>query len=210
MEMEVSKNKIMKILITTCFIIFLLSGFAQDTSTVWTQQEIDTANTADTCSNLNQIEKNAIKYFNLARLFPQKFAAVEIPGYYGTKKYGDYIKGSPYLVTLKEQLDTLSPLPILLPIDSMISNARCFAIEMGDSGYTGHERVNCRKEKKYAECGSFGMDTGKDIVMQMLIDHNIESLGHRKNCLNPRYSKIGLALHTHTEWGHCCIIELMD
>ena len=91
----------------------------------------------------------------------------------------------------------------------MTSNARCFAREMGESGYTGHERVDCKKEKKYAECCSFGMDTGKDIMMQMLIDHNIESLGHRNNCVNPRYTKIGLTLHTHKEWGHCCVIELM-
>jgi hypothetical protein len=212
MEMEV--NAKFKYLYVRTFLTILLTfvfvyGVSQDSSLKWTKTELDTSRTADTCSNLTQIEKDAIMYFNLVRLFPSKFAKVEIPGYFGTKKYGDYIKGSPYIVSLSEHLDTIQPLPLLTPVDSMIENAKCFSKEMGESGYTGHDRINCKKENKYAECGSFGMDTGKDIVMQMLIDHNIESLGHRKNCLNPTYTKIGLSLHTHTEWGHCCIIELM-
>lgn len=199
----------MKITLIITILLLALAHGAQDNNLVWSKSELDSAKTADTCAALNGVEKDAVMYFNLARMYPKKFARIEIPGYYGTKKYGDYIKGSPYIVTLTEMLDTIAPLPALTPIDSMISNARCFAVEMGDAGYTGHERVNCKKEKKYAECSSFGMDTGKDIVMQMLIDHNIESLGHRKNCLNPSYTKIGLALHSHTEWGHCCVIELM-
>lgn len=199
----------MKTLSTFLLFLIFCSSFSQNEKLIWSTSELDSAKTGDTCSYLNAVEKDAIMYLNLARLFPKKFAKIEIPGYYGTKKYGDYLKDSPYIVTLIAMLDTIAPLPVLIPVDSMTANARCFAIEMGESGYTGHERVNCKNEEKYAECCSFGMNTGKDIIMQMLIDHNIESLGHRKNCLNPRYTKIGLALHTHTEWGHCCVIELM-
>ena len=199
----------MKHLLTLLLFAISYVYYAQHNDLKWTQIELDSANTADSSLILNQVEKDAVKYLNLARLFPKKFAQIELPGYHGTKKYGDYIKGSPYITTLANHLDTIKPMSRLIPIDSMIENARCFAIEMGDSGYTGHERINCKEESKYAECSSFGMDTGKDIMMQMLIDHNIESLGHRKNCLNPKFQYIGLALHTHTEWGHCCVIELM-
>ncbi len=199
----------MKTILLTTFLLLSFSLLAQDNKLSWSKPELDSAKTADTCQFLNAIEKDAIMYLNLARLFPQKFAKIELSGYYGTKKYGDYLKDSPYIISLQQMLDTIQPMSRLIPVDSMAENAKCFAIEMGDSGYTGHERIKCAKEKKYAECCSFGMNTGKDIMMQMLIDHNIESLGHRKNCLNVTYTKIGLALHTHTEWGHCCVIELM-
>jgi hypothetical protein len=195
------------------FIIFLIMFissfiFAQNNNQEWTTEELQSAKTGDTCSFLEPIEKDVVMYLNLARMYPKKFKVIELKGYYGTKKYGDYLKGSPYITSLEEMLDTLVPMNALIPSDSMTSYSKCFAKEMGASGTVGHERINCPKINKYAENCSFGMTNGKDIVMQMLIDHNIVGLGHRINSLNPRYLYIGVAFDKHKEWGECCVMNL--
>jgi hypothetical protein len=199
----------MRIVIALFFLFLVTWTFGQSPNIKWTSTELDSAKTADTCSYLITEEKDAVMFLNLARLYPNKFKELELKNYFGTKKYGDYLKGSPYIITLENHLDSMKPLPRLIPNDTMSQNAACFANEMGISGYVGHERVHCDRNKYYTEMCSYGMDNGKDIIMQMLIDHNIESLGHRNNCLNYNYTKIGLSMHIHKEWGHCCVIELM-
>lgn len=191
------------------FIVLLLStlvGFGQGE---WSEEELATAKTADSCEYLSGVEKDAIMYLNLARLFPRKFKEIELSGYYGTKKYGDYLKESPWIASLDSTLDTLTSMQALVPDTALYSHAKCFAAEMGDAGTTGHERVSCPKEKKYGECSSFGMDNGKDIMMQMLIDHNITGLGHRLQCLEPQNKWVGLSVHSHKEWETCCVINLL-
>ncbi|CAG5076568.1 CAP domain-containing protein [Parvicella tangerina] len=196
-----------KRIVFIALIIFL--GVIARSQEEWSQEELTAAKTADTCEYLSAIEKDAVMYLNLARLFPQKFKELELKGYYGTEKYGDYLKDSPWIASLDSTLDTLSAMVALIPDTALFNHAKCFAKEMGDAGTTGHERVNCPKNKKYGECSSFGMENGKDIVMQMLIDHNIAGLGHRKQCLDPKNKFIGLSMHTHTEWGTCCVINLL-
>jgi hypothetical protein len=194
----------------TIFIIALMIQFVSWGQNVeWTLAELDSAKTADSCEYLTGVEKDAIMYLNLARLFPQKFKEIELEGYFGTEKYGDYLKGSPWIATLDSTLDTLSAMPALQPDTALFNHAKCFAEEMGLAGTTGHDRINCTKNKKYGECSSFGMENGKDIMMQMLIDHNITGLGHRRQCLDPDNKFIGLSTHSHTEWGTCCVINLL-
>lgn len=193
------------ILCLTCFFSVTLIAQSPD----WTEEEMALAKTGDTCSYLTVIEKDAIMFLNLARLYPKKFKELELEGYFGTKKYGDYLKGSTWIASLDSTLDTLSPMVAVIPDTALFNHAKCFVVEMGDAGTTGHERVNCPKNKKYGECSSFGMENGKDIIMQMLIDHNISGLGHRIQCLDPKNKLIGLCTHTHTEWGTCCVINFL-
>lgn len=193
-------------------IIFALTSVfisAQQEQLKWTSEEINLAKTADTCSYLTANEKDAIMYLNLARMYPQKFKEIELKGYFGTKKYGDYLKGSPWITSLEATLDTISSANPLVPDTALFFHAKCFSAEMGEAGTTGHERVNCPRNNKYGECSSFGMDNGKDIIMQMLIDHNITGLGHRLQCLDPANQRIGLSIHSHTEWGECCVINFI-
>ena len=53
------------------------------------------------------------------------------------------------------------------------------------------------------------MHTGKDIVMQLLIDHDVPSLGHRINCLNKEYTKIGVSVQPHIKWDICAVIDMI-
>lgn len=184
----------------------LLSGiisFGQN----WTDEQIDSADVAKDIEYLSESEKDAIMYINLARLYPKQFLQLELQDYYGTERYGEYLKESKFRKSLITKLKTMKPVQVLLFDSVLYDNAKCFAREMGESGYVGHKRKTC-KRGNYAECCSYGMDDGKDIAMQWLIDDKVASLGHRINCLNPSYSIIGLSAYTHKLHGFCAVAEL--
>lgn len=174
----------------------------------WTDAELQAANTAKEISQLSPAERDAILYLNLCRLYPKKFATLEVKSYTPPEKYGNYLENSPYKASLLQDLNSRQPTHALSFDTALYNNARCFAQELGNSGRTGHEHLSCKKGN-YAECLSYGMHTGKDIALQWLIDHDVESLGHRKICLDPAYHRIGLSVHSHTEWSKCAVAEII-
>ena len=194
----------MKQYLNLLFLFFCMVGHAQ----AWTPEQLAKANTGKDAIFLSTIEKETIKYINLARLYPKQFAKLEVENYTGTSKYPGYVKNSPQKKSLISFLNSTKSLVVLSPNKEMFENAKCWAIESGDKGIEGHTRIKCPK-KNFAECCSYGMENGRDIAMQWLIDDKVASLGHRKICLDPKYSKIGPAYHTHTKWGTCCVSEFI-
>ena len=194
----------MKKLVT--FIFLICFSFVQAQS--WTSTQLAKANTAANIGYLTTVEKECIMYINLCRLYPKEFLQNELLTYYGTDDYGDYLKDSEYRESLIDLLSNCAPLHALNFDDVLYRNALCFAKEQGASGEIGHRRKYC-EEGNYAECCSYGMSTAKDIAMQLLIDHNVPSLGHRENCLNSSYTKIGVSIQAHSKWGTCAIFELI-
>jgi len=174
----------------------------------WTAEQKAAASTAANADYLTQAEKDAIMYINLARLYPQDFARIELPNYGGPAKYGGYVKNSSYKQSLIQHLQGMTPVPALVFDPVLYENAKCFAREQGLDGSTGHTRKSCPKGN-YAENCSYGMDTGLDIALQWLIDHDVPSLGHRVNSLNKSYTKIGLSIHSHTVYGSCAVAEII-
>jgi hypothetical protein len=189
-------------------LLLLASLSLESNAQQWTPEQLNSASTANGISYLSQVEKEAIMYINLARLYPQLFRKIEMKDYYGPEKYGDYLKKSDYLKSLLVKLDTMKAVGVLVFAEALYENAKCFAAESGDAGLVGHTRIKCPKGN-YAECCSYGMETGKDIALQWLIDHDVQSLGHRENCLNPAYTKIGLSVHTHKEYGMCAVADMI-
>lgn len=190
------------------YLLFLLAYSITVSAQGWTNEQLNNANTASEINHLTSVEKDAIKYINLARLYPQDFVKYELQGYTGPSKYGDYLRNSPYIKSLENTLNNASAVGALFFDEAAYNNAKCFAIESGLAGTEGHTRINCAKGN-YAECCSYGMETGKDIVMQWLIDHNVPSLGHRINCLNKSYKKIGLSVQYHKRWGKCAVADMI-
>ena len=174
----------------------------------WSNKEILKADTAHGVKYLTTIEKEVIMYMNLCRLYPKKFLKIELSNYYGTETYKDYLKNSKYRESLINLLEHIKPVKALNFDINVYSDAKCLAIEQGEAGTTGHKRIKC-KDDNYAECCSYGMHTAKDIVMQLLIDHDVPSLGHRENCLNKEYSKIGVSIQPHKKWGVCAVIDMI-
>lgn len=175
----------------------------------WTAEEINSANTAANVPVLTQEEKEIIKYINLARMYPRKFADVEMENYFGGEKYGNMYANSMYRQSLINELRARNAVKPLYFNQEMYEYARCFAIESGRSGKTGHTRTTCPKGN-FAECCCYGSFSGREFVIELLIDDGVSSLGHRRNCLSSKYTKCGPSIYTHTHYKLCCVIDFTD
>lgn len=190
-------------------ILFLLIGlfgiqFAH--AQRWSEYQLEQANTASNISYLTYQEKEAIKYINLARLYPSQFADNEVRNYEMPSGYVAVTQS--YKNSLYRDLKSMKPVNALYFDETMYQYAKCFAKESGERGITGHTRSVCEKGN-FAEVCSYGMQTGRDIAMQWLIDDGVESLGHRINCLNGSYTKIGLSIHPHTVYKICAVADMI-
>lgn len=172
----------------------------------WTDAELQTANTGKNISYFNDVEKETLKYINLARLYPKKFGQLEIKDYTGTSYYVNYVKDSPFKQTLLSTLSTMNPVPALVPDLAMTEIADCFSAEQGKNGTRGHDRKKCPKGYA-AECIAYGMDTGRDAAIELLIDHRIASLGHRKTCLEKKHKVVGISFGTHKEDRYLTVLD---
>jgi len=185
------------------FFIALFSFCSQVASAqAWTTQEFESANTAKDVEILTSEEKEVIRYINLARLYPKKFAAIEITNSLADGSYSE----SGYINSLMNTLKHMKAVGALYFNDNMYKLAKCFAEESGASGYTGHNRKTCKKGYD-AECCSYGYETGRHITIQLLIDEGVPSLGHRRICLDNSMYTIGVNIHSHAKYVHCCVLD---
>jgi uncharacterized protein YkwD len=138
-----------------------------------------------------------------------KFAKIEVLPYFGPEKYGAYLKDSPYKESLLSDLKTTKPMNALIFDEELRELAICFALEQGVSGYMGHDRKKC--EGFYnAECIAYDMETGKDIAIQLLVDHDVPSLGHREACLDAKLTKIGIGFSRHKKASFCAVLDFLN
>jgi hypothetical protein len=191
---------------TICFLLLLICCTLINAQT-WTVKQLTKANTAKDITYLSSVEKECIMYLNLCRLFPQDFLKFELTNYVGNEQYGDYLKDSKYRKSLISTLESIKPINALTFDEDLYKNATCFSKEQGIAGTKGHTRIKCPKAGYAAECCSYGMSTAKDIVLQLLIDDRVTSLGHRKICLDAMYTKIGVSVGPHKEWGTCAVFD---
>jgi len=187
------------------FVLLLVSVCWSFQQPGWTEEELAMANTAKDANFLTQEEKDVFLYLNLARLYPKKFAEFEVKNYTPPAKYGDYLKNSPYVKSLIQELKKQKPLSVIYPDEEMYEEALCLVREQAKSGKMGHDRKKCPKTYR-GECCSYGMEAGRDIVMQLLIDHNVKSLGHRNICLGD-YSRMGTATGSHPKTGTFAVLD---
>lgn len=189
------------------FLVFGLILFCNCFCQEWTEAQLDSADTAKDITHLSDVEKDAILYINLARLYPQKFLVNELEDYVGTEKYGAFLKNSSYRKSLVKELQNRKPVGVLQFDERLYDYAKCFAKESGDAGAVTHKRRKCA-DGNFAECCSYGMETGRDIAMQWLIDDKVPDLGHRINCLNKDYSYVGISWHNHKKYIYCAVADM--
>ena len=63
-------------------------------------------------------------------------------------------------------------------------------------------------EKRIAENIAYGGYSARQIIIYLLIDDGIKNRGHRKNFLNPAFSKIGVATGKHPSFGTMAVMDL--
>ncbi len=189
-------------------IILFLIKFSLVNAQHWTKSQISKAYTVQNNPYLSQTEKGIVYYLNLCRLYPKEFLQHEVLPYYNnfmSKKCND----SKYCQSLINYLDTLTPMNVLYFDLDAYENAKCFAIEQGQAGTTGHDRINC-KAGGYFECCHYSSNTSAiHILVSLLVDEDVPSLGHRYNLMNRDLTKIGLSIQPHINYGLCTVIDML-
>ncbi|MBP5502746.1 MAG: CAP domain-containing protein [Bacteroidales bacterium] len=181
----------------------------------WDAEVFDRANTAKDVSYLSDDEKSVICLCNLARLNGTLFANTYLRDYVAEKS----IK-SDYVQTLIRDLQKVRDLPMLIPDLGLCTAAANHASDIGRTGRTGHKSSDGRDlikrfEKYFAngtvsENCSYGKAAPLDIVMQLLIDDGVESLGHRTVMLSKQYGAVGVSIAKHSVFQYNCVLDLYD
>ncbi|MEO7982754.1 MAG: hypothetical protein ABI688_01605 [Bacteroidota bacterium] len=170
-------------------------------STAWNDAKYMKCNTAAKVSYMTALEKELIYILNLARTNPQLFASTVIAKY--PARHTDYF------TSLLDTMQKLKPGKLLYPDSLCFSGAKCHAVNSGKEGYVGHTRSTeeCRMKWYYnGECCEYGHNKPLDIIMALLIDQDIISLGHRNICLGP-YKNIGVSFQPHTLYGYTTVLD---
>lgn len=114
---------------------------------------------------------------------------------YFNRTYEEETSNSFYYMSLFRKLAEMEPRNILKPDYQLFKTAECWAIEAGERGLKGHDRINCRKDYD-AEACDYSNNNGFDVVLNLLVDKFVPSLGHRKVLLG-NFSKMGAAIRPH-------------
>ncbi|MEI9943724.1 MAG: hypothetical protein WDN26_05830 [Chitinophagaceae bacterium] len=175
----------------------------------WNKPVYQKCNTAASASYMSQPEKEMVWILNMARLNPSLFLSTVV------KKYPQqtdkpWLKNVDEYKSLLDTMGGLKALPILFPDSLCWASAECHAIESGKKGYVGHTRqsTSCNKLKRfYGECCDYSNGDPLDMLMNLLIDQGVPSLGHRYICLGYYYNKIGISIQPHTAYGKNAVLD---
>jgi len=201
----------MKYFLTAAFLFLTVALFSQTLtvsplasySKIWNDKKYIICNTAANTAYLTHDEKEAIYILNLLRANPVLFTKTVLLKYPSVSGNGYLAEDSFYFISLVNTLKTMEPLGILYPDDKCFESAKYHAIASGITGYVGHERkTRDDKAKKYynGECCDYGHSDPLDIILSLLIDEGIPSLGHRDVFLS-NYTKIGVSMQPHKKYG---------
>src|SRR5437868_6587195 len=156
-----------------------LSQFSEQ----WNDLQYEACNTASTANYMSKTEQDVIWILNMARTYPQLFCETVVKKY---AKYSlnDELEATTWYKSLVETMATMQPVNLLEPNQDCYNSAQCHAYNSGVSGYEGHDRKgSCLAKQFYnGECCDYSNEDAIDIVMSLLIDENVPSLGHRMIC----------------------------
>ena len=177
-------------------------------STEWKKTEYQNCNTAKNTAYFTQDEKDVLWILNMARRNPQLFASTVVRNYPdSTEQFR--LKNVAEYKSLLTTLEKTKKLTMLVPDSLGWISAKCHALSSGLAGYVGHERQgNACKGKTFfnAECCDYGNNEPLDIIMNLLIDEDVPSLGHRDILLSD-YHKAGVSIQPHKTYGYNAVID---
>lgn len=212
--------KCLKIYFFTFFLALISNSFLLAQS-VWTEEEMNKANTAKNISYLTDEEKKVIQLMNLARMDGGRFYNTYIPWFIrlnNSTMQKQIEENNRFVKSLKSDLFKVNNLPLLYAEQSLFNAAQYHAHDMGKTGRIGHrssngdsfrdriERFTGVGYEKSENC-SYGFDSALGIVCQLLIDRDVEDLGHRKNILRQRNNSVGVAIRPHKQFKVNCVMD---
>ncbi len=181
-----------------------LSKFSKE----WSHPKYLDCNTAKNSSFLTQKEKQVIFILNLARTNPLLFLNSVVKRYPVISENPNLVNSS-YYKSLLVFLQNHSKLPTLQPDRNLFESARCHALNSGKIGYEGHDRQSekCKTVENFrGECCFYGPDDPLVIVMELLIDEDVPSFGHRDIFFTP-YTKIGVSIQPHVTYRWNSVLD---
>lgn len=182
--------------------VLLLTPFLQLTAQNQAQRDsllvMEYTKVTHPCGYLNDTEREVMHILNLARMYP--------------KWYLYFFLRSPQTEnerSLHQTMSSMKTIPEpLIPDSILFESARCHAQSSGKIGFIGHERKDKTCTENYGgECCEYGSNTAADIVLSLLIDEGVPSLGHRFICLSPSFGKIGVSMQPHKTYGTNTVLD---
>lgn len=159
-------------------------------------------NSAKNMGWLTPSEQKIYYYLNLARLNPRGFC-----NKYLIPKLSTWDSTNVYLLTLIDYMYEMKPRNAVVPDRKQYDNAKCHATTSGTLGYVGHDRQSKTCKSGFSgECCSYGLSDPLEIVLQLLIDDGVTSLGHRYICLG-WYEVCGIAMAPHKGYGTNVVMD---
>ncbi|WP_027000096.1 CAP domain-containing protein [Eisenibacter elegans] len=207
--------------------VWPLTSQAQDwTKYGWTDAEIKQCHTASEASYLSKAEREVIMLMNLARVYPQKFvknmqAMLKAESKNDQFGFASQDFQSSYYKSLVADLNKTTAMSPLLPLKELHQASLLHAKDMGKSGDIGHtgtngsempERVEMYYKGDYRRMGencAYGSDAPIDIVMDLLIDEDVPSLGHRKAILSKDFSHVGVSIQPHKVYRNNTVMNFL-
>ncbi len=186
----------------------------------WDIATLDTARNAD---YLSTVEKDVILEMNKARTNPSLYAELYITPRtkkFDGKVYNGTLMTNEGVAVVNECISYMKKakaLPVLNPEKGLSLAAQQHSSTQGETNQTGHTGVDgstpFTRIEKYGtfktagENISYGAMSGRDIVVQLLIDDGVSSRGHRKNIMNKDFSSSGVGFtKKHKTYGSVCVI----
>lgn len=180
-------------------------------STEWNDAKYLPCNTAATARYLTEEEKKTIYILNMARMNPVLFANTVIKQY-PDKGMATVKRSSSYYKSLLNTMLLLKPMKLLYPDSLCYRSALCHALTTGKKGTVTHDRSTneCRKQQYFsAECCHYGYNSAIDILLSLLIDEGVASLGHREICLGV-YNKLGVSIQPHLNYNYTAVLDFKN
>ncbi len=175
----------------------------------WADKKYDQCNTAAKETYLSAAEKELIWVLNMARTNPKLFCRTVVAPY--ARENNVDMESEVYYLSLMREMNKMGPLGILNADKACATSAACHAEWSGKTGYVGHDRRNgnCKNVEKHdGECCSYGETEPLSVIISLLIDENVPSLGHRHILLGA-YSGIGVAIRPHKGYRTNAVLDLI-
>jgi uncharacterized protein YkwD len=152
------------------------------------------------------LDKQVFDELNLARTQPAQYANI----------IAQYSNSAAAQEAVAELRNT-RPLSALSFSSCLARAAQDHVKDTGSKGIIGHNgsdgsnpgsriaRYSQSGNSGYAENVSYGMNTGKDVMLQLIIDDGVPSRGHRRNIFNSSSKSVGISCGAHAQYRVMCV-----
>lgn len=150
---------------------------------------------------MSKRELAVIQQLNIARMYPLMYLKWYLPNPRTDNELSLYATMSS-MTAITKSLD---------PDKNAYLSAECHAISSGKAGTVSHNRVpgaHC-KENFRGECIQYGLDDPEDIILSLLVDEDVPSLGHRDICLSSSYHSIGVSMQPHKRYKVNAVLDFL-